>query len=377
MVLLLAFMAAAAVQTPPPSTPEPDTVVVTASVAQLKAAWEKCRVGGCTPREDIVATIRYAEVVFRGGRYADARHVLQEAIARDKGAAKAEPLAVAALYEATATVARHDGEQDVVRSAAYARVRVLRDNLPNAGTALFQAELDAGDVDLRYGELQSARGRYAMLARRAHSREEAALVGMRVAVVEHALRDEHAADEALARITGASALSSPYKVAAQATAARFARENGDKAATDRLVAAFLSSDQPGPPVLVWQPPIAAPITPGQDSYSRINHGPAVQIGAAWADIGFTILADGTVDSPEILRGTRDSSWSRPIVAVIAARRYTPRPQNAAPLYRIERWTLTADYVVGVQSNIKLRAGTQRYAQLDLTPDDPVSEQVSR
>ena len=60
--MLIALLLAAAT----PAAKEPETIVVSGvPLSQLKAEAERCEKGGCTPRQDIVATVRYAEGLFR------------------------------------------------------------------------------------------------------------------------------------------------------------------------------------------------------------------------------------------------------------------------------------------------------------------------
>lgn len=94
------------------------------------------------------------------------------------------------------------------------------------------------------------------------------------------------------------------------------------------------------------------------------------------DVGFSIGADGHVESAEILRGSELTGWAKPIVKAIAQRRYTPavEPDDLAGRYRVERYTLTADFVVPGRSLIRRRAGLKRFEQIDLTvaPPQPAS-----
>ena len=311
LLLSLAAVAppAAAPATAATPTDSGETIVVTATLQSMADALARCKAGGCTPRQDIVASIRYAEGVFRAGRYRDARRVLDEAIGRDRKAARSDPIGVAALYEATATAAAHDGEQATVREATFARARVLHDALPGDSPAVFQAELDVADLEFRRGDLGGAAERYQQLARRAEAAHQPALRAaalLRHATVAHEQRRETVARTMLDQVVNDANVPPAYRLAARATAARFARERGDTGATDALIASMTGAGAAGPPMLLWQPPVPRPEDKVDIDYfnsvdAQTRGGDVT--GIRWADIGFLIKADGTVDTPEILRGT--------------------------------------------------------------------------
>ena len=370
IVLLLAF----ALQAAAPPTPDGSTIVITATMAALRQAQERCTRGECTPREDIVASIRYAEAVFRTGRYLDARRILQAAIARDKSAGGSEPEAVAALYEATVTVALHDGEQDVARRAGSARVQLLRNRFGADDARLIQAELDQADMLLVTRQADEAAARYPILARRAKAANlptlHAAAI-MRQALLAHADHRERSATALLTGLVDDEDLSPALRLAARALLARFARELGNAKPADELVASFLADGNSGQPVLVWQPTIERPADPAQPHpYSivdRTQQGGKF-MNAEWADIGFLIRPDGTVDAPEVLRGSVAQGWSQPIRKAIAQRRYLPVKSGDESLFRIERWTLTGSYCVPKDSLITRRGCDPHLVQVDLTPE---------
>ena len=117
-------------QTPAPLNPaapgpgplqRDEIVVVGVKLKDLKAEVERCEAGGCSVREDVVATVRYAEAEFRAGNYHDARTALGKAVSRTKRRADSDPFAVAELHTARATVAWHFGDQrEALRATASA-----------------------------------------------------------------------------------------------------------------------------------------------------------------------------------------------------------------------------------------------------------------
>jgi hypothetical protein len=349
------------------------TVVITATRKSLREALERCEQGGCTLRQDVVASVRYAEALFRSGSYLDARRVLQRAIARDKPAAQNDPMAVSALYEATVTVALHDGDQEVARRASGARLRLIHDHFGNDDARSLQAELDNADMLITTLNRDEAAAVYPIVARRAraaHLPSIHAAAVLRQALVAHVDHREQLAKQLLTALMHDPVQSSAMQLAAGGLLARFARERGDTAAADALVSSYLAEKSSPTPVLVWQPPLSG--TGG--GYVRNDFDmtdPALRdrsfMRAVWADIGFLIKPDGTVERPEVLRGTRSQGWSEPIIAAIAQRRYLPASGSDAASYRIERWTFTGSYCVPGPSHIRQRACDPHFVQMDLTP----------
>lgn len=382
IALALAVSSPTAISAPTaaPAQGESDTVVITATLPALQRALEKCEQGGCTPRQDAMASIRYAEAVFRNGRYQQARYVLQKAIARNKHAESTDPDAVAALYEATVTAALHDGEQDVARRAGFERARILRENEPAEGIAALEARLDTIDLIMHAGRVREAVAQYGYLAQRAaaaNQPEIAAAATLRQAAAYYGLHREREARKSLAPIIANDQLPAAFRIAAHALMAHFDRERGDPKAVDKLIAytvqsGALAGDNKGP-MLLWQPPLPDPTNIAhvdRDNLYDQTSQLAAFTGVEWADIGFQIRPDGTVDAPEILRSSHGQAWARPVMAMIAQRRYAPPGNNALPLYRIERWTLTADYRTAVGSLIRRRGHNPHYEQADLTPSEP-------
>lgn len=397
--LLIAALLQAASAVPASGAPAPavaavpddeNTITVTGiRLEDLAAAVDRCRQTPCPPRRDIVASIRYAEALFRAGSYTVARRELKAAVGRVKGAAAAEPLAVSQLYYALATLTAHEGDQRDHAQATYASARVLHDARPATAPEVLVADLRVGDLGLRTGDFNTARATYASIARRAAASNQpvfAAAADLRRAMLLQRQRQRGAAAELLADIaarpgTGTGQPLAPMRHAALAQAARNARDEGDKAATDRFLAALLA-EPPGPePMLVFEPPAPTPTqTVATNNFEttidRETRSSDLQ-GLRWVDIGFWIRSDGRVGSTEILRGSHNLRWAAPLVGMIGRRRYTPFADNAAALaaagqYRIERYTWTADYAVPKGSLIRRRFANPRYERLELTASPPTS-----
>lgn len=370
--MLLALLAVAAVQ-----SATPDTVVITGvPLKSLQAEAARCAEGGCTMRDDVVAAVRYAEGLFRVGRYVDSRETLQRAITRNRGQAKTDPAAMSALYEATATVARHDGEQNIVLSATGDRLRLLRETGGRNSQQALAASLDMIDASAEYGNaLQriDVYGRYSKLAAQAREAGQPALatrVVFHQAIVAYALNKPREAQSLLDALIQDPGTSAGYRTAALATAARFARERGDAATADALVSKMASRQADAEPVLIFSPKLQPPTGTlnVSDVIYKTDTTSADEIYKfRWADIGFVVKADGSVDSVEVLRGDPNGeSWTKPLIKVIAGRRYGPAGDPDDVRYKIERWTLTADYSTPMGTNIRRRLVNPHYEQLDVT-----------
>jgi hypothetical protein len=164
----------------------------------------------------------------------------------------------------------------------------------------------------------------------------------------------------------------PYRVAARVLTARIARARGDKAATDAMIAALQNDPDKGAPTLVYSPPYAKPTDPVHHDPFEVTADTQTRSGDVrgllWVDIGFGIRDDGTVATPEVLRSSRTSGWASPLLKMVGARRYTPSTGNdeTPGHYRVERYTLTADFGTPIGSLIRRRVSTPRFEQLDLT-----------
>jgi hypothetical protein len=380
----LAMLATAGVaQTPAPSSPGPlkrdEIVVIGAKLSDLKAEVERCEAGGCTVREDVIATVRYAEAEFREGNYRDARKALGRAVSRTRKHADSDPFAVAELHTARATVAWHFGDQREALRATGATTRLLNRHAPQSTNALMaqmrlmqaQYQFDAPSVNIRELENLSERATAAnqpQIAMRADLGRAAMLY-----------RTNRRA-QAMALLEAIQASDAPQtdrlKLAAEVLAMRLAASDGDMAAVEGLIARLTEDQKKLGPTLIWAPPTPTPYGPGNmppiERDSPLAEPQPGYFPFFWVDIGFAIGADGRVESAEILRGSELTYWAKPLVKAIAQRRYSPaaEPDDLAGRYRVERYTLTADFGTPKGSLIRRRAGLKRFEQMDLTVAPP-------
>ena len=90
---------------------------------------------------------------------------------------------------------------------------------------------------------------------------------------------------------------------------------------------------------------------------------------AWIDVGFWVRPDGTVSDVQLLRHGVSPEWALPLIDAIQRRRYTPASDDE-PDYRLERYTLTAPWVVphGTPGQ-RARSRVPRVEFLDLSSYD--------
>ena len=378
----LAMVATAGVaQTPAPSSPGPlkrdEIVVIGAKLSDLKAEVERCEAGGCTVREDVIATVRYAEAEFREGNYHDARKALGRAVSRTRKHADSDPFAVAELHTARATVAWHFGDQREALRATGATTRLLNRHAPQSTNALMaqmrlmQAQYQLAAPAYNIGQLKSLSER----ATAANQPQIAMRADLgRAAMLYRTNRRAKAMDLLDAIQASDEPQTGALKLAAEVLAMRLAASDGDMAAVEALIARLTEDQKKIGPTLIWAPPTPTPYGPGNLPLpdGRLVEPDVGYFPFFWVDIGFAIGADGRVESAEILRGSQLTYWAKPLVKAIAQRRYSPvaESDDLAGRYRVERYTLTADFGTPKGSLIRRRAGLKRFEQMDLTVAPP-------
>lgn len=384
---LLMLSTAGLAQSPAPLNPaaanpgplqRDEIVVVGAKLADLKAAMERCEAGGCTVREDVIATVRYAEAQFRNGQYHDARKVLGRSVSRTRTAADSDPFAVAELQTARATVAWHYGDQREALRATAKASRLLGDHAPQSANALMARMRMIAAQAHNFGTLHTM-DRLRFLADDARAAGQP-LVAMRAdlgrANMLYRLRREK---EALSVLDSVVANAAPngdgLRKAAQILRLRLTVKDGGSDAVEALIASLGDDLKRGGPVLLWAPRMPEPDgAPAMESIAprtgdrRSGGGTPLR----WVDIGFTVEPDGRVSDVEVLRGSPRAVWAAPLLKTIAQRRYTPAadPGDMQGRQRVERYTLTADFIIPGQSLIRQRGGRTRFEQMDLTVAAP-------
>lgn len=358
----------------------PDIVVTGQRLVEEQA---KCARGECTPLRDAQATIALAEQQFRTGEYVHAKGLLAGAISRNKDKGAEAPRAVAAIYEAMATVSLHEGDQDDYRRAVAGQVKTLRDNLPADDVAVQTAATALGDMWIKLGHYRQAAATFRGIEEQALAEGQAypaMMAGMKRVWLAGALgkmRDARAMLDALERRPVAQ--EPGFRTALRVVRLRLAVRAGDEAEIIRLAGA-ISADKDTPPILIWQPPY-----PG-DAIAEANNNawafggfdvlPVRSSDVAsiqWVDVGFWVRPDGHIEEAEILQGSRSPAWAPAILKQVEGRRYVANAklgeEDAPGSYRIERVTRKNRYETPLGSNIRRRVSAAGFEVLDLTASE--------
>jgi len=392
-IVLTMVSTVALAQTPPPFNRN-EIVVVGAKISDLKADVERCEAGGCTVREDVIATIRYAEAAFLEGKYRDAHRALGKAVTRTRKGEDSDPYAIVELQTARANVARHYGEPNDEWRAAGAVARIMGRHAPQSPST-FMARLRLIDTNFRrdYGDPEHSGGfNMAQLKALSEEAREAnyPLIAMRAdlsrASILYRTGQREDARALLGRIVESTVPDSAFlRLSAEILAMRLDLRDGNSSRLEALIAKLSQEKKQLEPILLWAPPIPAPQNFVHVGRRDLGPSPGTAGGTSysalptrWVDIGIAIGQDGRIESVEVLRGSPNPTWAEPLTATIAKRRYTPAagPDDLAGRYRIERYTMTADFVVPVGSRIRVRAGMPRFERIDLTPAPPTETKAA-
>jgi hypothetical protein len=336
-------------------------ITVTARrIDDLAADVAACAAAPCPTRRDVAVSVAYASALFNEGRYRDAKDVVNAAVARVRGAAGAEPIAVSQLYSAQATIYRHYGDTsygdtNLVGRATRNSYTVLRDHLgPNAlHTLTAEYRLAQWSVrSRRYAEAEAQFERVADLATAAGYLTLASACDLHRAQLLERRREADAGFALLEAVAARDAGpddDGDMRRAAMATAVRMASERREDRRAEFYAGKLLALGQGHEPLLLSAKPLPTPQT---EVY-----------GWRWVDIGYWIRPDGTVDSVEVLRGTERRDWAAPLLRHIAEQRFTPT-QGTFGHYRVERYTMTADLVKLTKYLTRRRVANARF---EMTP----------
>lgn len=358
-------------------------IVVTGQ--RLKDVQAECARVGCPPLRDAQATIALAEVQFRDGDYLDAKRLLSAAISRNQDKAVSAPRAVAAIYEAYATVSLHEGDKVAYRQAVADQVRILRDHLPVNDPSVVAAATATGDMWINLGNYRQADATFAAVERDALARgseRSAMLAGMKRAWLAQARGRSGLAiamldaleKRPLAQVAG-------FQTALRVLRIRLTARRSSEAQITKLIEE-VGSSQGADPVLIWSPPYEMDAVSTANANARkfdlvdaVDTRGSDLSGIRWVDVGFWVRPDGKTDGVEILRGSSSTGWVAPVLRQIAGRRYAARQgqgEGEQGAYRVERVTPRTEYRVPPGSMIKRRIAIGGYEVLDLTrqPDAP-------
>ncbi|WP_028964888.1 hypothetical protein [Sphingomonas phyllosphaerae] len=366
LLLLLAQVAAS-------STPaEPKDVIVVGHRAEKELA--ACLARNCPPAQEVEASLQASVEQFADGRYTDARRTLQRAITRNKRHAAELPGPVSSLYATLATVAEHEGDEDLWRTASRNNLLTLRGQLGDTSLATMGEELKFADDMAAQGAFDLADGTYTKVQRNAAAtgrNDLAAGATFRrawLALARGRNRDaERFADAAVALAGPGDATMAQLR---DIVRTRVAVRKGDKDAVDALAARIRQSTN-APPILLYAPPIED-INPPPGSIAIMSQS---DTSIRFADVGYWIRPDGRIADAELLRTNELGQWSPVILEQVRARRYVPPKlaEGEPGLYRIDRFTVRGTMGTPVGTRIEQRTGRMSVHVIDLTETQAMSE----
>lgn len=376
-VALLLIQVSAA--TPPTAVARPPDVVVTGK--RLQQALDACRRGECTVLRDAQVSIASAEQLFRDGRYPDAQKLLTQAIARNRDKAATDPKPVAALYEASATVAVHHGDLERYRRSTGHQARTLRENLPATDPAVAAGEFAVVDMWIQLGKLFQADESLSAMARRARDAGQsrlAALATLRRAAIPLGGDARGRTADLLAQVAGLSD-DADIARAAQIVQLRVWARGADDAKIDALIG-NVRQQPTAKRTLIWSPAYMEtddPLRRRWDPVERVSGTAVEDTPPQWIDIGFWIRPNGKTADIEVLRGSRGMGRMAAMTKQVAGRRYSVAPGASQNLgdYRVERWSWRPEFKVVVGHLARKRVGHAKLQILDLTERSGIVEEA--
>jgi len=317
-----------------------DLVVTGKRLVEAQAA---CVRGGCTALRDAQASIALAESQFRDGAYLAAKRTLAAAAARNAAHAATEPRPVAAIYEAYATVALHDGDERVYKRAVADQVRTLRDNLPADDPAVSAAAVALGDMWIKLRNYRQAEIEFRSIEKEALGAglaRGAMLAGMKRAWLASAVGEQARAMRLMDGLGSRPIASDPaFRTALRVLRVRISAREADDVEMAKL-AGELGQGQGSGPVLIWAPPLDPDPTAAANYAARkfgdpdiFTFGPSDADTVQWIDVGFWIRPDGHTAEVEILRHSRSHPWAASVLNQIVARRYSVTGRSPEPTSR--------------------------------------------
>jgi hypothetical protein len=271
--------------------------------------------------------------------------------------------------------------------------RTLKAGLPQVSSRHFFARMEIADMMARTRGHERARLYFSGIARDATKagRPDIAATAELRSFVHHFPPGE-------TRLAGirriASSTDPELRVAAldaRLALTRMAYERKDLAEAERLRREFAGL-QLDAPLLIYAPPYASldgeistasdmnmlpPPGGGGSGPSFIRNLPTARFSSTkrlsgnfddlWVDVAVRIGRNGDVADAKILRSEGDTSWTKPLLASIKMRRYTPVGPTADDLSRVERYTYTSYFEAQTGSRLLDRSPQGRVEFLDLEP----------
>lgn len=378
---------------------EDDVIIVKGkTLDQTLADLNDCLANGCTPNEDIDATLAHAENLFVNGDYKDSSKFIRDSIQRNKKHRAQYPVPVSDLYRSSSRVSEHLGEgRDYYLSILDMR-DILKKYLDSGDSRILAAEIEVAESRFKTGYTDEAVRKYRKIYKKALEQNDIIIAGsakvrelglyvIRASIEKTPSRVKKARTELNDFIANPIENGAAFQTVAKIMLARLDRTLGDESSTNALIAELAATMQTQRPVLLESKPIklkAALARQGQPKRSgSVTQNLAVEnFNKRWADIGFWINDKGRVEDIEILRIRGNKRWVSDVTDSIKTRIYAPKRNEedgkAEGQYIIERYTYTSNYKrnttnENLGTRIRRRSGLPVIKRLDLTeyPDEPI------
>lgn len=358
MILLAALLAQAAGAA---AAAPPDVVVPARPLAELRADWEACLAGRCTPQEEMRRALNYAEAQVVGGDYPGGWQTLRTAKHRNLRYAEALPVQVATVVKASARLAGLNGQPLGSRVGMIDGVDSLKKGLDSDDARVLEARLDIADAFVPEGRIDAALNQYRRVEQAAREaglpavvaltqyRYAVLLTGLGVADGGHMYLPD--ARRALARIVASpDPAMAPYRDSARLVQLNLVPAPKRLAAVDAMLPT-LTPVPPDQPVLAYAPAV--------DLRWLVADQPPPGEVQQWADVAFRIKPDGrVVDVAATARSPHlPQPWLDAAARTIGERRYLPLqlPADDPGVRHVARATFVFD--VASATGTKLAASS--------------------
>ncbi|KQN15718.1 hypothetical protein QP178_09060 [Sphingomonas aurantiaca] len=355
-------------------------VVVGRRVEDSARALAACIARQCPPKEEIDASLAYAEDQFLAGDYPEAQRTLAKARGRNMRYKRELPVEVGDLLRASGRMLAVNGQRDAARITAIDSLDALKSGLPSTDRRIFIQRLAVGDAFAKEGRFIAARDVYNKVANQAAAAGDVRVKGyalFRIAGLYTSIAPlvpayRQTAFDSLRRIDETTEPDlAPFRDAAKFLRCRL-QGTGVNAGRDCIAAT--NTDRVSKAELIYAPPIDLNNW-RQENPSTVArlHGEATP---QWADVAFRVAPDGTVRDIDTVRTSTnvDAGWMKLVTDALGERRY--RPLQRAPsdegLRRIERYSIVYDVVSMKGTRIRARSSVPHIEILDLTVEPGMS-----
>lgn len=382
MILVVVALLQAAAAVPPAQMPGGDTtiVVVGQRLSSTEHALAECIARGCSPKEEIAASLAHAENQFLVGDYAASRQTLLKARSRNEKYAKDIPVDVANLIRASGRLASLNGQSDSSRINSIDSLDVLKGGLDRSDPRVLTQRLLVGDTFAKERRYTAAEDVYSTVAKQAHAanlKQVEGLAMLRTAVLYAALASvdstyNYQARKAVRNIQETTDPElAPFREATVTLDRRI--KAGDKAhdVEKAELAKVPLGQRTDEAILVYAPPIDLPDRSASGSKVVAMSGDPVP---QWIDVTFVVRPDGTVQDIDVARQSDNvrGPWVEAVKVSLAKRLYRPLAMAAdrPGLRRIERYSLIYDVTYAPASRVQVRSSEPRIEMTDLTVEKP-------